>query len=179
MLYHLTKLSQTVSSPNHVKGRAGHAVQGIVIHKAEGTLAGTLSWFAVPQSQVSAHYVIGLDGRVVNVVDPDDQAWHSGVVVKPTAIQYKAGVNPNLYTVGIELEGFAAHGTPSVQLAALIDLVTDLTLAYKITPSDTTIAYHREYDADKSCPGYWIDKEFVIKGALQNAAAIGAGVLPV
>jgi hypothetical protein len=36
----------------------------IIIHVAQGSCSGTISWFKDPRSNVSVHYVVARDGRV-------------------------------------------------------------------------------------------------------------------
>lgn len=43
----------------------------------ENEFQGTLNWFANPASQVSAHIVIAMDGRIAECVDPALEAWHA------------------------------------------------------------------------------------------------------
>lgn len=69
-------------SPNHNGVRA--STIGCVMHSTRGGTSSpeaefqaTLNWFANPASQVSAHIVIALDGRVAECVDPDLEAWHA------------------------------------------------------------------------------------------------------
>lgn len=50
--------------------------KGLVLHGTAG--GGTVSWFQNSASQVSAHYVVEQDGRVVQMVSEDDTAWHNG-----------------------------------------------------------------------------------------------------
>ena len=71
-------------SPNH--GGPRSRTVGCVIHSTRGAaptaqleFKGTLNWFSNPASQVSAHIVIGPDGTIAEVVDPDLVAWHAGV----------------------------------------------------------------------------------------------------
>jgi N-acetyl-anhydromuramyl-L-alanine amidase AmpD len=62
-----------------------HAVSGtrsinrIVIHITDGQpkLNGTVSWFQNPTARVSAHYIVGQDGEVVQMVKHNDVAWHA------------------------------------------------------------------------------------------------------
>lgn len=83
----------------------------IVWHIAEGTYSGTIGWEQNPNSDVSSHFVLGKDGRVAQVVPLEMAAWTQGL--KPEQIQKatlaearKRGVNPNLYSISIECEGF-------------------------------------------------------------------------
>lgn len=50
-------------------------VRLIVVHAAQGTQAGTLAWFANPDAQVSAHFVISRSGAIDQVVALTEQAW--------------------------------------------------------------------------------------------------------
>lgn len=50
------------------------------------------------------------DGRIVQHVPIDRQAWHSGNVESPTWRRYRPGVNPNAHAVGISAEGRAHPG---------------------------------------------------------------------
>jgi len=92
-------------SPNFWSGRKGYRPEAIVIHIMDGTLIGTDSWFANPSAQVSSHYGIGKNGEVHQYVNEQDAAWHAGRVDVPSWRFIKPGINPNLYTIGIEHEG--------------------------------------------------------------------------
>jgi N-acetylmuramoyl-L-alanine amidase len=49
----------------------------IIIHAAMGTLAGTTATFLKSSSKVSAHYIIGRDGSIVQYVQEQFSAWHA------------------------------------------------------------------------------------------------------
>jgi hypothetical protein len=74
-----------------------HNINRIVVHIAQGSYSGTLSWFKNPRANVSAHYVVGRDGRVAQCVRDADIAWHSG--------NWKW----NKHSIGIEHEGYAGR----------------------------------------------------------------------
>lgn len=61
----------------HAEGRN---IERIVIHITDGgaNIAGPISWFQNPEARVSAHYIIGQDGEVVQMVAHKDVAWHAG-----------------------------------------------------------------------------------------------------
>ncbi|WP_166356009.1 N-acetylmuramoyl-L-alanine amidase [Phytoactinopolyspora limicola] len=70
-----------------------HAIDRVVIHTAQGTYAGTISWFQNPSSNVSAHYVVrSSDGQVTQMVRHKDVGWHVG--------------SSNSRSIGIEHEGW-------------------------------------------------------------------------
>ena len=94
-------------APNFWSGRKGFRPEAVVIHIMEGTLPGTDSWFASSSSQVSAHYGVGKSGEIHQYVKEGDTAWHAGRVDRPTWKLLKPDINPNLYTIGVEQEGYA------------------------------------------------------------------------
>ncbi|MCG5217766.1 golvesin C-terminal-like domain-containing protein [Streptosporangium soli] len=74
------------------------AIDRIVIHVAQGSYAGTISWFQNASSNVSSHYVVrSSDGAVTQMVRHKDVAWHAG--------------NWNSRSVGIEHEGFVNNAS--------------------------------------------------------------------
>src|SRR5882757_5873164 len=106
----------------------GSKAEAIVIHCMDGTLAGTDAWFRDPAARVSAHYGVGVDGRIHQYVSEDDTAFHAGIVVNPTAamVLSRPSVNPNFYTIGIEHEGKAGDAWTAQQGAASAALVGDI-----------------------------------------------------
>jgi N-acetylmuramoyl-L-alanine amidase len=101
-----------IGSKHKNKGRGGFRPEAVVIHVMEGTLVGTDSWFNNPASKVSAHYGVGRDGTIHQYVSETDTAFHAGRRSKPTWGLIKDGINPNLYTIGIEHEGDGGSAWP-------------------------------------------------------------------
>jgi N-acetylmuramoyl-L-alanine amidase len=65
-------------SPNR-SSRRGVAINAIILHfTASATLTGTVKWFQNERARVSAHYVVGRDGTVVQMVHEHEKAWHAG-----------------------------------------------------------------------------------------------------
>lgn len=84
---------------------------------------GTLNWFSRTDSQVSAHWVIGRDGRKARIVPDGQQAWHAG--------EHNAGW-------GIELEqGVSDDGFTAPQLAALTEVCAGYVLDFGVPPIHT------------------------------------------
>lgn len=80
----------------------------------DGSLSATDGWFATPESQVSAHFGVGLDGAVVRYVAPADRAWANGIR-EPGNRWDAAGLpdeNPNELTCSIETEDNGNAGQP-------------------------------------------------------------------
>jgi N-acetyl-anhydromuramyl-L-alanine amidase AmpD len=80
------------ASANYATGRAAR-IDKVVIHVAQGSYAGTISWFRNARSRVSSHYVIrSADGMITQMVRDKDTAYHAR--------------RANASSLGIEHEGF-------------------------------------------------------------------------
>ncbi len=96
-------------SPNY-SSRGGQKVRLIVAHDCEGSYAGSVAWFAMARSRVSAHLVLSEDGsEATQMVAWGNKAWHA------------CDFNP--FSEGIEAAGYAAKGFPAVEWSALAALV--------------------------------------------------------
>ncbi len=98
---------QKFTTPNQ-SSRGGYKPCLIVWHIADGTYNGTISWETNPASKVSSHFVLGKNGEVTQMVELDRAAWTQGDIKKPSLPYAKQhpNLNPNLYCVSIECEGF-------------------------------------------------------------------------
>lgn len=146
-----------IGSPNKEKGRRGYRPEAVVIHIMDGVLSGNDSWFRSPESKVSAHYGIGDHGDVHQYVAETDTAWHAGRTYRSSWTLLKPGINPNLYTIGIEHEGQADTPWSDEMLRASIQLVAELCNRWSIETDRDHVVGHREIYARKSCPGNWLD----------------------
>jgi N-acetyl-anhydromuramyl-L-alanine amidase AmpD len=70
---------EPADSANYHAGSGSRTINRIVIHITDGgsKINGTISWFKNPAAKVSAHYVVGQDGEVVQMVRHNDVAWHA------------------------------------------------------------------------------------------------------
>jgi N-acetylmuramoyl-L-alanine amidase len=137
------------------------------VHTNEGTFASTARWFANPSSGVSAHYLVGLDGRIAQFVDEGDVARHAGRVREPTASVVDEP-NPNLYTIGIEFEDGGdplAVKRPDAQYAAGARLIVGIAVRWGIPLDREHVIGHREVFAAKACPGN-LDVERLVEEAV-------------
>lgn len=138
-----------IPSPNYSK--RVKPVSAVVIHyTASLNIEGTIDWFRRSESQVSAHYVVGRDGRVVQMVRDEDTAWHAGrSSMRPNEVP-PGEPNVNGFSIGIELVGTADSGFTDKQLASLYSLLEVLVGRYKILPERVvgheTIAPGRKID---------------------------------
>jgi N-acetylmuramoyl-L-alanine amidase len=121
-----------IGTPNRHKGREGFRPEAVVVHIMEGTLASTDSWFLAPESQVSAHYGVGRDGKIHQYVGESDTAFHAGRVWKPKWGSIKPKVNPNLYTIGIEHEGSGESEWPDAMYGSSAKLIAEVCTRWSI-----------------------------------------------
>ncbi len=146
---HVTDYSKAAwaASPNFWTGRQGQAVKAIVLHGTAGP--GAVSWFANPGSQVSAHYVVDVDGTITQCVAEADSAWHAGVVTSDSA--YAGGPNPNLWTIGIEhvRDVTNTSAIAQAQLMASLALVEDIVARH----GPLALILHNQIDVGRVCPG--------------------------
>lgn len=145
-------------SPNHFEHRFGYKPVQFVIHRPEGSMWVTHNTITNIKEQVSYHFTIDYNGEIHCYVDPDHTAWHAGKVVRPTGKLAFEAENPNYYTIGISLIGFAAAKPMPIQVSKAAKLMAALSFDYGIKPSKAAVLFHREIRSDKTCPGYHINK---------------------
>lgn len=88
-----------MDSPNFGPRPEGTVIDTIVLHHTAGsTLESTVKWFASAKSQVSAHFTVGKDGSIVQMVSNYDRAWHAGV-----SLDAKGRKSVNDFSIGIEI----------------------------------------------------------------------------
>lgn len=116
-----------VKSPNFSTRR--RTITAVVIHyTASMNIEGTIDWFKRTESGVSAHYVVGREGQVVQMVRDEDVAWHAG------RSTLAGESNVNAFSLGIELVGTADSGFTDRQLCSLYTLLEALVSTYRISP---------------------------------------------
>ena len=128
-----------VPSPNFDERPDLDNITTIVVHAtANSTLIGAVSWFQNPTAYVSAHYVIGKDGRIVQMVKDEDQAWHAG------KSEWRGVPNVNDYSLGIELVNLndGQDPYPETQYQSLVELCQALAHKYNISTEDIVGHYH-------------------------------------
>ncbi len=91
----------------------GRTINRIVIHITDGgaRIDGPISWFQNPESRVSAHYIVGQDGEVVQMVHDRDIAWHANsangdtIGIEHCARAPRAGGESGLFPTPIQYRG--------------------------------------------------------------------------
>lgn len=81
-----------------------------------------------PAGPVSAHYLIGANGQVLQLVDETQRAWHAGVA------EWGGRGDLNSASIGIELDNDGQAPFADAQISALLALLDDLCRRLKISP---------------------------------------------
>ena len=98
----------------------------IIHHTAQDSTAQTLKTFTLVKTQVSAHYVIGRDGRTYHMLSDYLRAWHGG------AARWGSISDINSVSIGIELDNNGAEPFQEAQLVSLLRVLASLKKAYNI-----------------------------------------------
>ena len=121
---------------------AGSVIDAIVLHDTETPgvrdAVTIVNWFQHPRSQVSAHYIIGKRGELIQCVPDEKRAWHAG----PSKLDGREKVND--FSIGIELVNAQTGRDPftEAQHHTLALLTADLVLRHQIPFS--RIVGHRD-----------------------------------
>lgn len=99
-----------------------------------------------PETEVSAHYLIGADGRVWQMVDEERRAWHAG------AGEWQGRGDVNSRSIGIELDNRGTHPFAEPQIAVLERLLAGIMARWDIGP-DGVIGHSDSAPGRKSDPG--------------------------
>ena len=136
----------------------------IIHHTAQNSCEQTLKTFTLPQTQVSAHYVICKDGTVHHMLNDYLRAWHGG------AARWGSSTDINSNSIGIEIDNNGFEAFTDEQISSLLRLLGTLKKQYTIPSSNfighADIAPGRKVDPNRHFPwqqlavngfGYWYD----------------------
>lgn len=171
-------VNRLAPSLNHGERRGGVRPDMLVLHYT-GMPAGrgmsmaerAIAWLADPRSQVSAHYVVGEDGEIVQMVAEGRRAWHAG------RASWRGASDINSCSIGIEI-AHAGHPWdgrypdlapgevlpnhpgllpfPEAQVAAVIALCQDIVARHGIAPervlAHSDVAPERKRDPGETFP---------------------------
>lgn len=133
-------------SPNF-SSRNGTPIRRIILHcTATNSLTTVLNWFRHSEAQVSAHYVVARDGKIYQMVQDSEKAWHA--------------YGENADSIGIEhVADIHEHLSP-LQEHSTIALIRWLMAEYRIPPY--AITGHRfspSHPGDITCPHHLFGDE--------------------
>jgi len=128
---HTGAASRWVPSPNFDERRPNLV---IIHHTSDNTVAEALRTLTTLERKVSAHYLIGRDGTVLQLVDESARAWHAG------KSWWGGHTDINSASLGIELDNNGSEPFAEAQIDALLVLLADLRQRYNI-PAANFVAH--------------------------------------
>jgi N-acetylmuramoyl-L-alanine amidase len=171
-----------VASPNHGERRKGRRPDILLLHytgmpDAEEALARLCH----PASEVSAHYYVFEDGRIVQLVPEERRAWHAG------SSSWDDDDDINSRSIGVEIANPGHDGGlppfPPAQVAGVIALSGDICRRWSIPPhrvlGHSDVAPGRKRDPGERFPwaelhragvGHWVPP-----AALQDGGVLSHG----
>jgi N-acetylmuramoyl-L-alanine amidase len=117
----------------------------IIHHTAQDSLQQTIKTFTLEKTQVSAHYVIADDGKVVQMLNDYLRAWHAGNA------SWGKTTDMNSASIGIELDNNGTEPFSDVQIDSLLKLLERLKKLYNI-PTQNIIGHLDIAPSRKSDP---------------------------
>lgn len=112
-----------------------------------------------PDCEVSAHYLIGRDGTVSQLVEEDMRAWHAG------AGQWREITDVNSRSIGIELDNRGAEPFSAPLMDALEPLLHDIMARWDI-PAERVIGHSDMAPGRKIDPGARFDWARLVRSGL-------------
>jgi N-acetylmuramoyl-L-alanine amidase len=106
----------------------------IIHHTAQDSLQQTIKTFTLARTQVSAHYIIADDGRVIQMLNDYLRAWHGGTG------SWGKNTDINSSSIGIELDNNGTEVFSDAQINSLMALLTKLKKDYNI-PAQNIIGH--------------------------------------
>jgi len=139
--------SQWVSTVNFNLRKPNYV---IIHHTAQKSTRETLKTFTQAKTQVSAHYLIGADGTVTQLLNDYLRAWHGGIA------KWGSITDINSVAIGIELDNTGKSPFTEIQIDALLSLLQKLKTTYNIPRSNfighSDIAPSRKVDPSTFFP---------------------------
>jgi len=142
-------------SPNFGQRNGVGGPDMIVLHyTGMETGAAAEAWLCNPESQVSSHYLVHEDGRVVQMVRESDRAWHAGKSF------WQGTVDINSCSIGIEIvnpgHAFGYRNFPKRQMTAVAELCRGIIARHAVPPqrvlAHSDVAPGRKVDPGERFP---------------------------
>jgi N-acetylmuramoyl-L-alanine amidase len=106
----------------------------IIHHTAQDSVAQTVKTFTISKTQVSAHYIVAKDGKVIHMLNDYLRAWHAGVA------SWGRNTDINSASIGIELDNNGKENFSEMQIKSLLALLSKLKKEYGI-PAENIIGH--------------------------------------
>lgn len=155
-------------SPNFNDRAAGATPSVLVLHYTDLPDTETSrQWLCDPEKKVSSHYLVDLDGSVIQMVDENKRAWHAG------QSYWRGMTDLNTHSIGIEIQN-TGHSLgyvpfPDKQIAGVVALCRDILSRHDI-PARNVLAHSDIAPARKQDPGHLFP--------WRTLAAAGVGLWP-
>jgi len=166
----MTLAVERCPSPNHGERRSGPTDILLLHYTGMPDHEQSLAWLCNPESNVSSHYFVFEDGRVLSLVPEERRAWHAG------ASLWTGDSDVNSRSIGIEIANTGHPGGlptyPDAQIESLIALCREIVGRHPIPP-------HRVLAHSDVAPGRKLDPGERFPWPQLAAAGIGHWVEPV
>lgn len=138
-----------------------NTIKGIVVHYTAspmGTAIANRNYFENLKNQTtryaSAHYIVGLQGEIIQCVPENEICYHVGATTYKTT---KLGTYPNNCTIGVEMCNIDTTGNFSTDTYNMsVELCANLLKKYNLTID----GLFRHYDVTgKACPLLFVNNE--------------------
>ena len=174
--------AEWLASPNYGKRRDGLKPEILLLHyTGMATGQGAQDWLCNPLSEVSCHYIVHEDGRIVQMVREIDRAWHAG------RSWWRGRGDVNSRSIGIEIVNVGHDGGlppfPDRQIEAVIALSRGIIarhgLAAELVLAHSDVAPGRKRDPGERFPWSGLAEEgvglFVRPLPLRSGASLSEG----
>jgi N-acetylmuramoyl-L-alanine amidase len=178
-------VSDVIPSPNYGERTKGRRPDMIVLHyTGMPDVEGALTRLCKAGTEVSAHYVVLEDGRILQCVPESKRAWHAGVA-------YWAGDEDiNSCSIGVEIinrgHDWGYPDFPLRQIAAVIALCRGIILRREVPPhrivGHSDVSPARKKDPGEKFPwhalaasgvGHWVQPARIVPGPVLTPGAEG------
>jgi len=144
-----------LKSPNYIHCNKRRNIHSVIIHyTGMRSLQSAVERLLSKKNEVSSHYLISRNGKIIQLVKDNNIAWHAGI---SNWFKFK---NLNNNSIGIELENkghqYGYQAFPNKQIVQLIKILKILKRKFKIKNINITghsdIAPNRKIDPGEKFP---------------------------
>src|ERR1700751_1689929 len=180
--------SDVTPSANYGDRNKGRQPDMIVLHyTGMPDVEGAITQLCTAGTEVSAHYIVLEDGRIVQCVPEAKRAWHAGVA------SWAGEDDINSCSIGVEIvnrgHDWGYPEFPLGQIAAVIELCRGIMLRRNVLShrvlAHSDVAPSRKKDPGEKFPwhsmansgvGHWVQPAPIVRGETLKLGAIGESV---
>ena len=181
-------VSDVLASPNYGERNNGRSVDMIVLHyTGMPDVEGALARLCTDGTDVSAHYIVLEDGRIVQSVPEAKRAWHAGQAI------WAGETDINSCSIGIEIinrgHDWGYPDFPGRQIAAVTALCRGIILRHRLplhrVLGHSDVSPARKKDPGEKFPwhslansgvGVWVPAAPIVRGETLKLGASGEAV---